>query len=247
MKLYMGFDWSSKRRKLNTYPYCFLSAAVCWSYTMRKSLPAWKINGAKEIMLDSGGFSLMNKHGDYPFTTEEYVDWIIRMNEINDNKVKYVAIRDYPCEPEISRKLGLMSNIDRIKKTVENTKECMTHDIPGEWMPVLQGYTKQEYLTCYQLLYDMRLLTDYIAVGSMCRRTNVKEIENIIETIKRGYSGNLHLFGLTFRALKNKTLYPMIESCDTIGYTYGCKKLKDTFIRFDDMVDKFNKIKLEMN
>jgi len=245
MKIYVGFNWSKSLREQNTHPYCFQSVAVCYSYSEGKSLPAWKINNAKEIMLDSGGFSLLNKYGDYPFSTKEYVDWVHRMDEINDGKVKYVAIRDYPCEPDISRNISMLSNIERIKKTVDNTVECMSYDIPGKWMPVLQGYVKQEYLTCLQLLKDENInLGNCIALGSMCRRTNIRDIKDIFCSIKRGYSGKIHLFGLTMNALKDSWLKDNIDSCDTIGYTFGCGGKGETIIAFNKFIDRINSIKV---
>lgn len=246
MKIYIGFNWSKALREQNTYPYCFQSVAVCYSYTEGKSLPAWKINNAKEIMLDSGGFSLLNKYGDYPFSVKDYVDWIHRMDEINDGKVSYVAIRDFPCEPEISRKLGLMSNYERIQRTVKNTIECMSHDIPAKWMPVLQGYIRQDYLTCLQLLKDEGVdLGDLIAIGSMCRRTDLRQIKDIFCNIQRGYSGNIHLFGLTMNALKDSWLKDNISSCDTIGYTFGCGGNGETIVAYNKLVDRINNLRHE--
>lgn len=245
MKIYIGFNWSKSIRDKNTYPYCFQSIAVCYSYAEGKRLPAWKINNAKEIMLDSGGFSLLNKYGDYPFSTKDYVDWIHRMDEINDGKVKYVAIRDYPCEPDITRKISMLSNVERIKKTVDNTIECMSYDIPGKWMPVLQGYIKQDYLACLQLLKDKDVdIGDCIALGSMCRRTNIREIKDIFCSIQKGYSGKIHLFGLTMNALKDSWLKDNISSCDTIGYTYMCGGNGETLMKFNQLVDRIKNIRM---
>ncbi len=241
MKMYLGFNWVSRQRRTNTYPYCFLSSAVCWSYSNGKKLPVWRINNAEEIILDSGGFSLLNKYGDYPYSIKEYVEWIKKTNEANDGKVILAATRDYPCEPEIARKIGLMSNLDRIKRTVEQTKKCMKHDIsPARWMPVLQGYSCQEYLTCYQMFYDAEILMDYIAIGSMCKRNDVSEIQKIIKRIKHGYSGKIHLFGLARNAINDKFLFDVVDSCDTIAYTWGCKDDAETVSKKNELINHFD-------
>ena len=83
MIFYIGFSWERKILKNNTYPYCFVSVASNYSYNNYKKLTGWKINGAEDIMLDSGGFSFLNKFGDYPFKFDTFVDWIQMMQDEN--------------------------------------------------------------------------------------------------------------------------------------------------------------------
>jgi hypothetical protein len=169
MKFYLGFDWSKKRRESNTHPYAFLSAAVTWSYNHKKGLVPFKFSDqTEEIFLDSGGASLFEQYSDYPFSLDAFVQWINAMQETNDNKVKYVAILDYPCEPEINRK-AFSTNQERIEATVRNAMKCLRYDItPAKWLPVLQGYSIKEYLHCLKLYKDQNLYLDYIAIGSIC-------------------------------------------------------------------------------
>ena len=78
------------------------SAAGFWDgYTWRKTkFP--KKSGLK--FLDCGGFTMLNRFGDYPFSIVNYANLIARL------KPDFYVPMDYPCEPEISRSLGLMSN-----------------------------------------------------------------------------------------------------------------------------------------
>jgi len=242
VKVYIGFDWNKKRRETNTYPYVFLSAGVVWSYSHNKKLVPFKFSEqTKEIFLDSGGFSFFTKYSEYPFSVKEYVEWIHEMQKINNGKVKYVATMDYPCEPSINRK-AFSSNKERIEKTVENAIKCFKNEIPAKWIPVLQGYNLDEYVFCLNLYKKHGILTDYIAVGSMCKRSNISEIVKIVHEIKKNYKGKIHLFGLAIKALQNKALFDMIYSCDTIGYTFASKTVEETFEKMRKLVEKINKL-----
>lgn len=146
--------------------------------------------------LDSGGFTTLNQYGDYPFSVINYANLIARL------RPDYYATMDYPCEPDISRHLGLMTNEDRIKATVENTVKLAEWEsqIPGQMVPVIQGYELSEYLYCLDLYSRAGLIRDYMAVGSMCRRISDEQLSELIPGIyyaarKLGCS-KLHFFGL---------------------------------------------------
>jgi hypothetical protein len=243
MKFYLGFDWSKKRRENNTHPYAFLSAAVTWSYNHGRGLVPFKFSDqTKEIFLDSGGASLFEQYSDYPFSLDAFVQWIKAMQETNDNKVKYVAILDYPCEPEINRK-AFSTNQERIEATVRNAMKCFRHDIsPAKWLPVLQGYSVEEYLHCLKLYKDQNLYLDYIAIGSMCRRNDLDQIHKILKAIKERTDAKIHLFGLTIKALKKLAIYDLIDSCDATGYALGCSKEAESFVKMNSTLDKINRI-----
>jgi len=246
VKVFIGFDWNKKRREFNTYPYILLSAGVVWSYTNNKKLALFKFSDeTKEIFLDSGGFSFFTKYSDYPFTVREYVKWICEMQKVNNGKVKYAAIMDYPCEPSINRK-AFKTNKERIEKTVENAIKCFENEIPAKWIPVLQGYALDEYIFCLDLYKEHGILTDYIAIGSMCKRSNISEIVKIVYEIKKVYRGKIHVFGLTIKALRNVALFNLIHSCDTIGYTFACKSAKETFEKMNELIKKIECLKKKM-
>ena len=197
-------------------------------------------NKCEEIMLDSGGFSFFTKYSDYPFELNKYIEWIHNMNEANDGKVNYCAIRDYPCEPLINR-ASISTNKERIEKTVQNAIECIDTDNTINWMPVLQGYDLEEYLSCLDLYKDVGIIEDILAIGSMCRRTDIKTIEKIIRSIKKEYNGKIHLFGLTMNALKSKYIVDNTFSCDTIGYTFMCKTYEETEEKKEKLIMKYEK------
>jgi hypothetical protein len=146
--------------------------------------------------LDSGGFTLLNRFGDYPFTMMQYINFVCWM------RPQYFASMDYPCEPNISRSLSLMSNQERIEKTVDNALFMSDWEdyTMSKLVPVIQGYTLDEYLTCIALYRQRGLIRDYMAVGSMCRRISNVELHNLIPIIYEAATAagckRLHYFGL---------------------------------------------------
>jgi hypothetical protein len=190
------------------------SAAGMWTgdkWGNRKRYP----RQASETWLDFGGFTLLNKYPDYPFSP------MAALNLVTWLKPDYFASLDYPCEPDISRSLArLMTNQERIEKTVTNAVEMaqgldMLHPAKSVMVPVIQGYTLQEYEYCLGLYAQAGLLREYMAVGSVCRRWKVAELRQIIPAIwqaarDRGVE-RLHWFGL--KVLPE--LQPYIYSMDT--------------------------------
>lgn len=146
--------------------------------------------------LDCGGFTALNHYDDYPFSVINYANLIAKLNP------HYYASMDYPCEPEISRNLGLMTNQERIKATVKNALELSEWEshLPGQMVPVIQGYELDEYLYCLDLYAENNLIRDYMAVGSMCRRISNDQLSKLIPGIyyKAQDLGctKLHFFGL---------------------------------------------------
>ncbi len=146
--------------------------------------------------LDLGGFTLLNKFGDYPFSVVNSANLIARLAP------HFYGTMDYPCEPEISRSLGLMSNEQRIVATVANAAELAEWEaqLPGQMVPVIQGYALNEYLYCLKLYQEAGLIRDYMAVGSMCRRISNEELGNLIPAIYYAAQAagctRLHFFGL---------------------------------------------------
>ena len=146
--------------------------------------------------LDCGGFTLLNQYGDYPFTVVNYANLQAFLS------ADFYATMDYPCEPEISRTLGLTSNYERIQATVENALKLMEWEshLPGQLVPVVQGYTLEEYQHCIKLYQQAGAIRDYMAIGSMCRRISTAEINRLIPGIyhaaQQAGAKRLHFFGL---------------------------------------------------
>lgn len=171
--------------------------------------------------LDCGGYTMLNKHGDYPFSIDNYLNLVAHL------RPNYYATMDYPCEPDISRNLGLMTNEQRIEATVDNAKKTLARATlvgSGQVVPIIQGYTLDEYCHCLDLHQAARTIRPYMAVGSMCRRIDDDELERLIIGIRQhSYSigvERLHFFGLK--------LTPKLD--DLSQYIYS----RDSAVAYDD-------------
>jgi hypothetical protein len=171
--------------------------------------------------LDCGGFTMLNKFGDYPFSVDNYANLVARL------KPHYYATMDYPCEPEISRSLGLMTNNDRIHATVEKAAELAfwENQLSGSMVPVIQGYHLEEYLHCLDLYDQAGLIRDYMAVGSMCRRISDKELGRLIPGIYHA-AQRLGVFKLHFFGLK---LSPSLEIYSDMIYSRDSAVAMDSY------------------
>lgn len=151
---------------------------------------------------------MLNKYEDYPFTVGNY------MNLVSKLEPHWYATMDYPCEPEISRSIELSTNEQRIRATVDKAREILdlAEIIPHSTaVPVIQGYTLEEYLFCLKLHKEAGTIRPYMAVGSMCRRLSAHQLENLIpqiyERAKEYGCTKLHYFGLKL----SKDLVPLRE------------------------------------
>ena len=49
----------------------------------------------EKTFVDSGGFSFFRKWGAYPFTIQDYLEWVYTLQD--KYPIEHVAILDYPC------------------------------------------------------------------------------------------------------------------------------------------------------
>lgn len=180
--------------------------------------------------LDCGGFTMLNKHGDYPFSLDTFANFVAAVQP------DYYTSPDYPCEPEITRSLRLATNLCRIEKTVE-TSVSWVSDLEmmlsprSQMVPTIQGWALEEYKRCLDLYAEAGLIRGYMAVGSMCTRSNSRQIGEIVQGVHRHAQQlgvrRLHFFGLKMsRELDG--LQPYIWSRDSAAALFaGNATLKD--------------------
>ncbi|WP_147317762.1 deazapurine DNA modification protein DpdA family protein [Streptomyces spongiicola] len=119
-------------------PLCVANHRLSGRKTLPRAVTPW--------MLDSGGFTELSKYGQWTVTPYEYAAAARRYyDEISMMDV--CAIQDWMCEDEILAKTGL--TVERHQyKTVASFLNLMTLDADLPWMPVLQGFTLDDYLRC---------------------------------------------------------------------------------------------------
>lgn len=244
-KFYYCADGSKIDRLLKEVP-ILISAATLWKKGSF-NLPA-NLDGASEIFLDSGGFSFFTKWEKYPFSPEEYVNFILRFKD-RYPQLKYVAVMDYPCENFVNRK-SLKTNRQRIGATIQNTKELLSFEIPASWVSVVQGYSYSDYRYCCELMEEQELFTTLTAVGSICTRKKLSEISTILRIVKQ-FTDKIHAFGLEYQVIKTRSIWDLLYSCDSGAWKFTSRNHKERgfkgFWRPRNHQDKINNLAVYQN
>jgi len=215
-RFYLSLASSSQRYAAKTlgYPYILVN------YMTRMNKPPQY--GYEELFIDSGGFSSSLLSGEYTKSDDEYL-W-----HVEELQPDYFALRDYPCEPELLKQHGRTVEMHQ-EMTLEHHLQLLdkldNYDITGDWVPVLQGWTLEEYLDCVDLFREHGLLCDYVAIGSVCRRGSQNEIRRIISVVKHQIGGRrLHAFGLNVGVLRDPHLWSCVYSVDSGAFDYAARK-----------------------
>jgi hypothetical protein len=198
-----------------------ISTSSCWKKVggyYKLAVPKI-LSNPESIWIDSGGFTCFTKWSDYPWTVTEYVDFIRRFCQ-QYPQVKYVSVMDLPCEPSVDRS-GSRTNIQRIHQTIQNTRECLRTAIPAQWVSVVQGYKKNEYSYCAELMHRFRLFTPMTAIGSICQRKKTKQLKDYILFITRLADVKWHTFGMQISVLKDKQIADLLESSDSGAWKFA--------------------------
>lgn len=150
-----------------------------------------------QFFIDSGGFTC---NGKYPLV-KEYLNTIRIMNP------DIFACQDFMCEPFFIKKTGLSLNT-HIENTVLSyiniCEEISKSDFDyGYCIPVIQGWTLEDYQFCIDLYhsYGINLNYSYVAIGSICKRT-YSDTQKVIDFINSIIICNIHGFGCD-RRIKN--------------------------------------------
>jgi len=208
-----------KTARILEYPYVLINFM-----TQINQKPKYPL---KKLFIDCGGFHSSLLHGEYTKTDYEYLEYVEKMQP------DYFALRDYPCEPELLKTHGrtVVEHQDKtIKHHFRNMELIQSYNIKARPVPVLQGWTVTDYLKLlyYYLKYD--LIDDYLAIGSICRRGQTKEIRKIILAIRDNLPDFVHLhgFGVKISALRYPDVYDALYSIDSGAWDYTARwnKLK---------------------
>lgn len=177
-------------------------------------------------IMDSGAFTRI-KSGKGHLSVKRYAKEIQRWA---DNGELIAAIsQDYMCEPFILSKTGLtveqhqattIHRYDRLLDELRNLK-CETY-----LMPVLQGFTPDEYVSHIQQYGDRLKPGMWVGVGSVCKRNgSPSQIERVLMAIKTVRPDlRLHGFGLKRTALKSSIVWDLLHSADSLAPSYHARK-----------------------
>jgi len=220
MKVFFVLDWSSIESRYpilgsSQFP-ILISAATLWIRTKGRYLWKPKLPPHRELIIDSGAFSLLSSLKDYPFSFEDYISLAY------DYRPDFIAARDWPCEPYGRIQID---TAERIRRTVEADAQICDATLPNGTrpLPVIQGWTVRDYLSCIGQLREAGLIRPYMAVGSCCKRSNIRQVMEIARAIRAELpTVRLHYFGLKIQAFRQPGFVYLADSTDTGAWAlYG--------------------------
>jgi hypothetical protein len=169
--------------------------------------------------LDSGGFSELSMFGRWETSPERYVA-NVRLYRDEVGGLQWAAPQDWMCEPQIIVKTGL-SVREHQQRTVENLLALrqLAPDLP--FIPVLQGWSREDYLWHWEMYEaaDIHLAGEpLVGVGSVCRRNAVGHIDRIMDTLQ---PLRLHGFGVKSAGLR--VYGDLLTSSDSMAWSFTAR------------------------
>lgn len=173
--------------------------------------------GIQRLFVDSGGYSFMKGKGEYETSDSAYLDYV------DEHDPEIFALRDYPCEPEV---------LNEHDRTVEDHQDRTTdrhvaildllgdRSIDGQPLSVIQGWAVNDYLRHVDQLSDHGAITDYVGIGSVCRRGQAGHIRQVVLAVRDALpsSVDLHAFGVKSSVLRLPDVREALTSADSQSY-----------------------------
>jgi hypothetical protein len=192
------------------------------SYSRLKNRVTISKPTVKSWILDSGAFSELSINGKWTISAQKYADDTRFIRDITP-RMSHAVIQDWMCEPFILDKTGL-SVLEHQKRTVDSFLKLTTLAPDISWMPVLQGYTIDEYLECIDLytLNEIDLTKYLVGVGSVCKRQHTLEIGSIAKCLKEQHGLRTHFFGVKQAGIYHYGAY--MASADSMAWSYNARR-----------------------
>lgn len=179
-----------------------------------------------DAALDSAGFVAAVKYGDYRWTVDDYLDLVASFSW------SWWAAMDYCCEPAVAadRPLRLLRLAGTARMLGQCRAEASRRGIPAP-MPVLQGWTPAEYVTCAEWL-PLIEWPDLIGIGSVCRRQvngpdGILAILEAVDAILPSHC-KVHLFGVKSTVLDLIAHHPRVSSVDSMAWDVAARAERRT-------------------
>lgn len=171
----------------------------------------------RNLFVDSGGFQATQAWDmSYPYEPKQLFEWAESIG------ADYVAAPDFACEPELHE-----SSVEhRMARTVEEHAYAYSQYDSGDYsfdlIPVLQGYYKDQYERCVDWFEREGLIRDYMAIGTVCKRDSVDEIDTVLEAVQSKLPNvEWHMFGMTLNAWKDRRIWGRFRSADTAAWNWN--------------------------
>lgn len=175
------------------------------------------------VLVDSGAFTEILRHGGYRTTVEAYARELSRLAPIMT--IAAAVAQDYMCEPFMLGKTGLTVQ-DHQRLTVERYDGLTACSPPCPVMPVLQGYQPSDYVRHVEA-YGHRLTPGmWVGVGSICKRnSNPRAILDVLSAIHaRRPDLKLHGFGVKRTTLAHPQVREMLATADSLAWSFAARR-----------------------
>lgn len=209
--------------------------------------PTWFIDsgGAPDTIISAGG---------HPDTVHDYLDYVASPptkygDDLADIDVGLFALRDWPCEPRVRDALDLTVEQLQHRTLVDHINTMDAYEdrpIGPEPVAVLQGFRTDQYLDAIDQYRAHGLITDKIAIGTLCTRQNPAVIRNTAHRVARNLPArcDIHGFGVKQPALREPDALRIFGSVDTAAWEQTIRQATKTGIEigppggtYDDWVD----------
>jgi len=179
-----------------------------------------------DAALDSAGFVAAARYGDYRWTVEEYFELV------QAHPWAWYSSLDFCCEPEVAgdRPLRLLRMAATAAMLGRCRREALERGLPPP-MPVLQGWTPDEYAQCASWL-PLSTWPSMVGIGSVCRRAvlgkdGIAAILAAVDDVLPLHC-KVHLFGVKSAALEALGGHPRIASVDSMAWDAAARAERRT-------------------
>lgn len=186
--------------------------------------------------VDSGGFSELQRHGTWTIPPREYVARLRRYRD-EIGSLTWAAAQDWMCEPIVRHGgwaagqyfVGTHRTVaEHQRRTVLNFLHLrdIAPDLPI--VPVIQGFTCEDYLRCVDLYWTVGRIDLTVeplcGVGSICRRQATGEAGRILTALRHRGVTSLHGFGFKILGLADHG--HLLKSADSLAWSDTARKLR---------------------
>lgn len=174
--------------------------------------------------LDSGGFTELSMYGEWRTEPAEYVEAVERYTT-EVGMLDWAAPQDWMCEPHMLAKTHKTVAEHQVLTTV-NYLELVERAPHLPFIPVLQGWTLDDYLT-HAAFYERQgvVLSECstVGVGSVCRRESTDEIGEIMAELHQ-LGLKLHGFGVKGAGIRKYGEY--MHSADSMAWSARGRRIQ---------------------
>lgn len=177
-----------------------------------------------DVLLDSGAFTELARHGRYRHSVGDYAGEIRRLHDARIVNISAAVAQDYMCEPSMLAKTGLTIR-DHQRLTIERYDALQACGIPVPIMPVLQGSEPLDYVDHLYQYRDRLEPRMWVGVGSVCKRQgDPRAIVAVLQAILTERPDlRLHGFGVKTTSLRHPVVRECLFSADSMAWSFAAR------------------------